>query len=292
MSGAPSPDRYALIGQPVSHSWSPYIHGLFARETQQNLQYGLIDASPAGFVSAALGFFADGGLGLNVTVPHKQAAAALADELTPRAAEAAAVNTLRPLASGGMLGDNTDGIGLVTDLESNLGIGLAGRRILILGAGGATRGIVGPLLAGRPALLAIANRTAARALELERAFAGSGPLVASGIEAVERASFDLVVNATSANLAGGAPAIPPAAIGPTTVCYDLAYARDATPFTKLARARGARAVYLGWGMLVEQAAEAFQVWRGIRPQTRHVLQALEIELRKPLPTGPAADSCP
>ena len=292
MIRAAAPDRYALIGHPVSHSWSPFIHGLFARELLQNIDYGLIDAPPERFSGAALGFFADGGRGLNVTVPHKRAAAALSSELTPRAAEAGAVNTMLPLPSGRLLGDNTDGIGLVTDLERNLGLALAGRRILILGAGGATRGIIGPLLACRPALLAIVNRTASRARELERAFAGRGPLVASGPDGVAAANFDLVINATAASLFGSAPEVPPAAIGPATVCYDLAYARADTPFTRLARARGARAVHLGWGMLVEQAAEAFCVWRGIRPQTQPVLESLCAELGTPSTNGHPAGSRP
>ena len=288
MSGAAAPDRYALVGHPVDHSWSPFIHELFARETLQNMRYGLIDVAHAGFGGAVRAFFAEGGRGLNITVPHKQAAAALCDALTPRAAEAAAVNTLRPLASGGLQGDNTDGVGLVTDLERNLRLELAGRRILILGAGGATRGILAPLLARRPALVAIANRTLARAVALVHAFAGRGPLVACGYDGVERASFDLVINATSANLEGHAPPLPAATIGPATVCYDLAYARDATPFTRRARAQGAGFVHLGWGMLVEQAAEAFHVWRGIRPATREVLEALYVELGRQ-PGGASPD---
>jgi shikimate dehydrogenase len=276
-----APDRYALVGHPVSHSWSPFIHGLFARATQQNMQYRLIDVPPERFRAEALQFFVDGGKGLNVTVPHKQAAAELVNELTPRASEAGAVNTIYQRSSGELVGDNTDGIGLVTDFVMNLGIAIEGRRILILGAGGATRGVLGPLLARQPALLAIANRTVGRARELARAFAPLGRLAATGFEDVEPVPFDLVINATSASLEGSAPAVTPAAIGPDTVCYDMAYAKGETPFTRYAHERGARAAYKGWGMLVEQAAESFLIWRGIRPQTRAVLELLTSSVTNP-----------
>lgn len=281
MNALPAPDRYALMGHPVSHSWSPFIHGLFARATQQNMQYRLIDVPPERFRAEALQFFVDGGKGLNVTVPHKQAAAELVNELAPRAGEAGAVNTIHQKASGELVGDNTDGIGLVTDLEVNLGLALAGMRILILGAGGATRGVLGPLLERRPALLAIANRTVARAQELATEFAGLGTVVASGFDAVEAAPFDLVINGTSASLEGSAPAVTPAAIGAGTVCYDMAYAKGETPFTRYARERGAKAAHKGWGMLVEQAAESFLIWRGIRPPTRPVLALLTSSVTNP-----------
>jgi shikimate dehydrogenase len=281
VNALPAPDRYALMGHPVSHSWSPFIHGLFARATQQNMQYRLIDVSPERFRAEALQFFVDGGKGLNVTVPHKQAAAELVNELAPRAGEAGAVNTIHQKASGELVGDNTDGIGLVTDLEVNLGLALAGMRVLILGAGGATRGVLGPLLERRPALLAIANRTVARAQELATEFAGLGTVVASGFDAVEAAPFDLVINGTSASLEGSAPAVTPAAIGAGTVCYDMAYAKGETPFTRYARERGAKAAYKGWGMLVEQAAESFLIWRGIRPPTRPVLALLTASVTNP-----------
>jgi shikimate dehydrogenase len=274
VNAAAAPDRYALMGHPVSHSWSPFIHGLFARATQQNIQYRLIDVPPERFRAEALQFFVDGGKGLNITVPHKRAAAELVNELTPRAGEAGAVNTIHQKASGELVGDNTDGIGLVTDLEANLGLALGGMRILILGAGGATRGVLGPLLERRPALLAIANRTVARAQELAAEFAALGTVVATGFDAVDPAPFDLVINGTSASLEGSVPAVTPAAIGAHTVCYDMAYAKGDTPFTRYAREHGAKAGYKGWGMLVEQAAEAFLIWRGIRPQTRPVLQLL------------------
>ena len=274
MSGAPGPDRYAVVGHPVGHSRSPFIHGEYARATGQAMLYGRLDVAPAAFDAAVRAFFADGGRGLNVTVPHKQAAFALVDVVTPRAARAGAVNTIRQRADGSLEGDNTDGVGLVTDLTANLGLRLAGARILILGAGGATRGVLGPLLACGPARLTIANRTPARAVELARAFADLGPVEGCGYDAVDTGPWDLIVNATSASLAGTTPPIAAGVIGAGSVCYDLAYARDDTPFTRLARERGAKAAHMGWGMLVEQAAEAFRLWRGVRPATGAVLAAL------------------
>jgi shikimate dehydrogenase len=290
VNAAAAPDRYALMGHPVSHSWSPFIHGLFARATLQNMQYRLIDVSPERFRAEALQFFVDGGRGANITVPHKRAAAELVNELTPRAAEAGAVNTIHQKPSGELVGDNTDGVGLVTDLEVNLGLALEGRRLLILGAGGATRGVLGPILARRPAVLAIANRTVARARELAKEFAGHGTLVASGFESVEAAPFDLVINCTSASLEGSSPPFTPAAIGTDTVCYDMAYAKGETPFTRYAHEHGAKAAHKGWGMLVEQAAETFLIWRGIRPQTRPVLELLTSSVTNP--PEPSRDSRP
>ena len=271
---AAQPDRYALMGHPVSHSWSPFIHGMFARATLQHMQYRLIDVAPEKFRSEAMQFFLDGGKGLNVTVPHKRAAAELVNELTPRAALASAVNTISLKGIGELIGDNTDGAGLVIDLEQNLGLELADRRILLLGAGGATRGILGPLLERQPAEVVIANRTAARAAELVDDFAGIARLSSSGFDAIAGAGFDLVINATAASLQGGLPELPPAIVGPATICYDLAYAKGETPFTRWARERGAAAAHKGWGMLVEQAAESFLIWRGVRPQTRQVLELL------------------
>jgi len=274
VTAAAAPDRYALMGHPVSHSWSPFIHGMFARATAQNMQYRLIDVPPERFRAETLQFFVDGGKGVNVTVPHKTAAAELINELTPRAAEAGAVNTISRKPSGELVGDNTDGVGLVTDLEVNLGLRLEGARILVLGAGGATRGVLGPLLGRRPALVAIANRTVERAKDLATAFRAHGTLAASGFDVEAPAPFDLVINGTSASLEGSMPPVTPAVIGPETICYDMAYAKAETPFTRFAHEHGARAAFKGWGMLVEQAAEAFLIWRGIRPQTRPVLDLL------------------
>ena len=274
MTAAAAPDRYALMGHPVSHSWSPFIHGMFARATAQNMQYRLIDVPPERFRAETLQFFVDGGKGVNVTVPHKTAAAELINELTPRAAEAGAVNTISRKPSGELVGDNTDGVGLVTDLEVNLGLRLEGARILVLGAGGATRGVLGPLLGRRPALVVIANRTVERAKDLATAFRAHGTLAASGFDVEAPAPFDLVINGTAASLEGSMPPVTPAVIGPQTICYDMAYAKAETPFTRFAHEHGARAAFKGWGMLVEQAAEAFLIWRGIRPQTRPVLDLL------------------
>ena len=271
---APPPDRYALIGHPVSHSWSPFIHGMFARASQQNMQYRLIEVPPERFRVEALQFFVDGGKGVNITLPHKQAAAELVNELTPRAEQARAVNTITAQSSGELLGDNTDGVGLLVDLEDNLGLTIADRRVLILGAGGATRGVLGPLLARKPATLAVANRTLARAAVLAEDFAAFGKISISGFETVEPAAFDLVINATSASLQGESPPVPAIVVGATTVCYDMAYAKGDTPFMRWAHQHGAAASYAGWGMLVEQAAAAFLLWRGIQPPTRQVLELL------------------
>jgi len=281
VTSAPSPpDRYALVGHPVSHSWSPFIHGMFARATLQHMQYRLIDVTADRFRAEAVQFFVDGGKGLNVTIPHKQAAVGFVNELTARAEEAGAVNTISLTQDGELLGDNTDGIGLVLDLEQNLGLALAEKRILVLGAGGATRGVVGPILARRPNLLAIANRTVARAVEIADAFSARGSLAASGFDGVEARPFDLIINATAASLHGTVPPVDAAVVGRETVCYDMAYAPGDTPFTLWAEKLGARATHKGWGMLVEQAAEAFLIWRGVRPQTRAVLELLTAKGRE------------
>ncbi|MGE0582689.1 MAG: shikimate dehydrogenase [Steroidobacteraceae bacterium] len=267
-------DQYGVIGHPVAHSRSPFIHGLFAKQTGQRIAYRLYDVPPEEFVSRVAGFFEGGGRGLNVTVPHKQAAAAYAQTLTPRASQARAVNTLKMEADGTLVGDNTDGVGLARDLTRNLGIVVAGLRVLILGAGGATRGIVAPLLDLAPGLLTIANRTADRARVVAASFADLGPVQGCGFHEIEAHPWDLVVNATAASLAGGRPEITPAVIGANTICYDLAYGQAATPFLSWALAEGAAGAHLGWGMLVEQAAESFLVWRGVRPETRPVLEVL------------------
>jgi shikimate dehydrogenase len=202
------------------------------------------------------------------------AAAELANELTPRAERAGAVNTLLLKRDNRLLGDNTDGAGLVHDLRDNLGVQLGNRRVLIVGAGGATRGVIAPLMVLRPAQLVIANRTAERAQGFAAAFADLGPVRGCGFEEIGFEAFDLVINATSASLRGELPAIPHSVIQPETVCYDMAYGRSETPFLKWAREHGCERAFQGWGMLVEQAAESFQLWRGVRPQTAPVLAAL------------------
>ncbi len=274
MNDLARPDRYAVVGHPVAHSRSPFIHGEFARATGQSLEYGRMDVLPENFATEVRAFFAGGGRGVNVTVPHKEAAFALVEATTGRAARAGAVNTIAARPDGSLLGDNTDGAGLVTDLEQNLGLALAGRRILVLGAGGATRGVLAPLLARAPASIAIANRTPERATALAATFADLGDVVGGAYGEVDGGRWDLVINATSASLAGEVPPVARGAIDGTTACYDMAYAVGDTAFTRLARARGAASAHMGWGMLAEQAAEAFLVWRGVRPATGPVLAAL------------------
>ncbi|HEY8052372.1 MAG TPA: shikimate dehydrogenase [Steroidobacteraceae bacterium] len=268
-------DHYGVVGHPVSHSLSPFIHGMFARETGQLLTYRLFDVPPDGLSEHVRGFFAAGGRGLNVTLPHKIAARELAHELTERAAHAAAVNTLALAADGTVLGDNTDGAGLVHDLRENLGLELAGRRLLIMGAGGATRGVLAPLLGLAPAVIVIANRTPERAAALAAAFSDLGVTHGVGFEDVGDDPFDLVINATSASLSGDIPPLPPTAVDSSTVCYDLAYGKSATAFVEWARERGCAQALQGLGMLVEQAAESFELWHGVRPATETVLAALQ-----------------
>jgi shikimate dehydrogenase len=268
------PDQYGVIGHPVAHSWSPFIHGMFARQTGELLVYRLHDVLPQDFRAYVLDFFSRGGRGLNVTVPHKVAAAELANELTPRAERAMAVNTLAVQRDKRLLGDNTDGAGLVHDLRDNLSMNLAGRRVLIVGAGGATRGVVAPLLVLRPAQLVVTNRTADRAHALVADFQNVGAVRGCGFDDVGEHPYDVVINATSASLAGEVPAIPPGVVNANSLCYDMAYSKGDTPFLKWARDNGCTRAIQGWGMLVEQAAESFQLWRGVRPQTRPVLEAL------------------
>jgi shikimate dehydrogenase len=271
-----APDRYGLMGHPIEHSWSPFIHGLFAKQTGQNLSYRLFDVLPEKFRSSALEFFTHGGRGLNITVPHKQAAAELVNRLTPRAQLASAVNTIRIDERNELLGDNTDGAGLLKDLTTNLRIELASRQILILGAGGATRGVLGPLLEARPAAIVIANRTAQRATDLAAEFAHLGPVSARAFEDLESMAFDLIINATAASLHGEVPLVPSRIIDKHTICYDMAYGKGDTSFTYWAREHNASRAFKGWGMLVEQAAESFLLWRGVRPDTRSILEALAV----------------
>jgi shikimate dehydrogenase len=267
-----APDRYGLVGHPVEHSRSPLIHTLFARQTGQHLTYELIDASPEAFETAVRGFGAAGGKGLNVTVPHKEAAFALVDEVSDVATAAGAVNTIS-IDHGRLRGDNTDGIGFIRDVTVNHRQTLAGRKIIVLGAGGAARGIVGPLLAAGPSELVIANRSQARAVQLVEHFGAARPLRALPFdELATLAPFDVLVNATSAGLKGEAPPFPPSLVGAQSFCYDLVYSLNDTPFIAWARGHGAARAVQGWGMLVEQAAESFHIWRGVRPDTGPILR--------------------
>ena len=263
-----------MVGHPVAHSWSPFIHGMFAKATAQNLVYRLFDISPHDFRREALRMLTGGVRGLNITLPHKQAAAELVNELTARAERAQAVNTIAFFKDTLLLGDNTDGLGLTADLERNLGITLADKRILILGAGGAVRGVLGPLLERELRSLTIANRTPDRARKLAAEFADLGSISGCGFGDLKGPPYDLIINATSASLHGEMPDMPVGLVGEETICYDMAYGRGHTPFTLWAKSLHAARTTKGWGMLVEQAAESFLLWRGIRPDTQPVLQAL------------------
>ena len=260
-------DRYCVFGNPIAHSQSPRIHALFAAQTGQDMSYEALLVPLDGFAAAVRAFAGGGGKGANVTVPFKEEAFRLAAELTPRARAAGAVNTLS-FDGEAIRGDNTDGAGLVRDLKANLGCDPAGRRILLLGAGGAARGVILPLLDERPAALRVANRTAEKAAQLAAAFGIEG----GGFEALAGRAFDLVINATSAGLGDAPLPLPAGVFAPRALAYEMVYGRE-TPFMAQARAAGC-GVADGLGMLVEQAAEAFLVWRGVRPESAPVLAAL------------------
>jgi shikimate dehydrogenase len=272
-------DRYAVFGQPIKHSQSPRIHALFAAQTAQNLSYTAEEVAPERFTEAVTSFFADGGKGLNCTVPLKELAFAVADTHTDRARRAKAVNTLAVQADGSILGDNTDGCGLVADLTVNHHLTLANKRILILGAGGATRGIMYPLLMQAPSLLIVANRTVEKATHLVAEYPSGGVIRACGFADLEGQSFDVVINATAASLSGQLPPLPEGLLAHQGVCYDLAYSQQPTPFVRWGLENHAAKSVDGLGMLVEQAAEAFFIWRGVRPDTRVVLAVLDGERR-------------
>jgi shikimate dehydrogenase len=268
------PDQYGLVGHPIAHSWSPFIHGMFAKAAAQNLVYRLFDIHPDDFRRETLRLLTGGVRGLNVTLPHKQAAAELVNELTPRAARAQAVNTIAFFEDTTLLGDNTDGVGLTCDLERNLQIDLADKRVLILGAGGAARGVIAPLCERDLRSLTVANRTPFKARKIAAEFADVGQIQGCTFAELEGPPFDLIINATAASLQGVMPELPDGLVDEGTVCYDMAYGRGHTPFTRWASSLNARRISKGWGMLVEQAAESFLLWRGIRPSTAPVLAAL------------------
>jgi len=278
---AGAPDQYGLVGHPVKHSWSPFIHGMFAKSAAQNLVYRLFDVGPDDFRRETLRLMTSGVRGLNVTLPHKQAAAELVNELTPRAARAQAVNTIAFFEGSSLLGDNTDGVGLTADLERNMALELGDKRVLILGAGGAARGVVGPLLERELRSLTVANRTPYKARKIAEEFGDLGNIAGCTFAELDGPPYDLIVNATSASLQGVMPELPHGLVDEHTVCYDMAYGRGDTPFTLWARALNARTVTKGWGMLVEQAAESFLLWRGIRPSTQAVLEALASNDKSP-----------
>jgi shikimate dehydrogenase len=269
-------DRYAVVGNPVSHSKSPLIHAAFARQTGQDIAYDRLLAPLEDFEGTVRRFFREGGHGLNVTVPFKREAWDLVDRCEGGALAAEAVNTIK-LEGGELLGYNTDGIGLVSDLEQNLGIAIAGRRVLLMGAGGASHGVLHPLLERRPDSLVVANRTPGRAEALVRHFQRYAALAKGGLAArpysdLSGLQFELVINATSAGLEGAMPPLPDGLFAPGALAYDMMYGRE-TAFLAFARAHGA-ACADGLGMLVEQAAESFRIWRGIRPLTAPVIEQL------------------
>ena len=272
-------DRYAVIGNPIAHSKSPLIHTRFARSTGQDLDYGRIESTPEGFTAAVRAFRDGGGRGLNVTTPFKLQAFELATEQGERARIAGAANAMKFEDGGRIVVDNFDGLGLANDIERNLGVALKGRRVLMLGAGGAARGALVELLARGPAELLIANRTRTTAQDLANKFAAQGPLRACSYEelAVE-AGFDIVLNGTSASMTGVLPPVPASAFSAATLAYEMVYGRGLTPFLRLAKDAGVPRLADGVGMLVEQAAEAFVWWRGVRPETQTVIDELTVPL--------------
>ncbi|MCW8195546.1 shikimate dehydrogenase [Proteobacteria bacterium 005FR1] len=268
------PHVYAVFGSPITHSRSPDIHRMFAEQTGQDLIYTRQEVKPEEFQQACREFFELGGSGLNITLPLKELAFRFADRLTDRAQSAGAVNTLKLEEDGSILGDNTDGCGLVRDLLDNQRWALKDRRILILGAGGAVRGVLGPLLAEQPEGIWIANRTAEKAQLLAKAFSQRGAVTGSGFDALPEQGFHLIINGTSMSLQGEAPPITAAQLISETACYDMAYGREPTAFLRWAEAQGVKARADGLGMLVEQAAESFRLWRGVSPETAPVIEAL------------------
>jgi len=267
-------DRYAVIGNPIVHSKSPLIHAAFARETGQDMDYGRILGNLDDFTGDVRCFFAEGGRGMNITVPFKEQAWKLVDERSQAAETAGAVNTLISLDGGRLRGDNTDGIGLVRDLTENHGFTFRAAHVLLLGAGGASRGVMRHLLETGLASLAVANRTASKAVDLAAAGYALGPVIGCGLDDLRGRRFDLIINATSAGLDGAVPAIPEDCLAPDGWTYDMLYGDAPTPFCRWGTEHGAARVLDGLGMLVEQAAESFYLWRGARPSTRMVIAQL------------------
>lgn len=266
-------DKYIVVGNPINHSKSPLIHTLFACQTGQNMDYQCQLVALDGFVTAMDAFFADGGKGCNITVPFKEQAFEYATQLTQRAQLAGAVNTLKHLDDGTILGDNTDGEGLVQDLLQQH-VELKDKRILLIGAGGAARGVILPLLAHQPQRLIISNRTLAKAQQLVVLFTEYGDVEALSFDDLNEHVFDVVINSTSASLSGDVPAIPVSIINSQTICYDMVYGSAATAFNVWSQQQGAIKTIDGLGMLVGQAAESFMLWRGLRPDAKQVQQEL------------------
>jgi shikimate dehydrogenase len=267
-------DKYAVIGNPIEHSKSPEIHAAFAKQTGETLVYSRLLGNPDDFAGDVRRFLAGGGRGLNVTVPFKEQAWELADELSERARTAGAVNTLIVLENNRLHGDNTDGVGLVRDLRINQGFELRDKNILMLGAGGAVRGVVRPLLEEQPKRLIIANRTAAKAYALAQGLATHGQVAGCGLDELADMQFDLIINGTAAGLDGEVPTLPEDILVRGGWCYDMLYASQATAFQRWGRDHHAARALDGLGMLVEQAAESFRLWRGVTPETAPVIQML------------------
>lgn len=272
-------DLYAVMGNPIGHSKSPQIHTAFAKITDQNMLYSAILVPLDGFDTAVDDFFRRGGKGLNITVPFKEDAWRYADKFTARAQRAEAVNTLQKLEDGTVLADNTDGVGMVRDIMVNQGVTIEGKRVLILGAGGAVRGILQPVLEQKPVSVTLANRTVSKAEALANDFADLGDITVSGFAEVA-GQFDLIINGTSASLAGELPPVPATCITPDTVSYDMMYGAETTVFNQWALDHGAAKAIDGLGMLVEQAAEAFLLWRDVRPATEGVMSAIREDRRR------------
>ena len=270
-------DRYAVFGNPIAQSKSPLIHSMYAEATGQALVYSAIEAPLDGFKASLEAFRNGGGRGANVTMPFKLQAFDVATDPMESAKLAGAVNALK-FEGDRICAQNFDGVGLVNDIQRNLGFSLAGKRVLICGAGGATRGAILPIAAQKPALLAIANRTAEKAHDLKNAFAGHAALQACGYEDLAGESFDVVLNATSTGMSHDALPLPAGVFAPGALAYELVYGKSLTPFLKQARTAGVTHVADGVGMLAEQAAEAFEWWRGVRPDTRAVIQRLTVPL--------------
>ncbi|MGC4365188.1 shikimate dehydrogenase [Hydrogenophaga sp. R2] len=270
-------DRYAVIGHPIAHSKSPQIHAAFAQATAQDLSYTAIEAPLDGFAATVSAFRAAGGRGVNVTLPFKLEACSSATDPSEAARLAGAANALR-FEGDRVWAENFDGVGLVNDIQVNLGHALRGRRVLVLGAGGATRGALLPLSAQGPAVLAVANRSADKAHALRDDFAAHAALQTGGYADLAGESFDVVINATSAGLSGEALPLPPGLFAPGALAYDMVYGKGLTPFLRQAQRAGVTALADGVGMLVEQAAEAFVWWRGVRPTTAEVIRRLSVPL--------------
>jgi len=267
-------DNYAVMGSPVAHSKSPQIHTAFAEQTKQDIFYQAIQVDDGRFKAAIKDFQTQGGKGLNITVPYKGDAWEVSEARSSRAERALAVNTISFDNAGKIIGDNTDGIGLVRDLTINQDIAIKDKDILILGAGGAVRGILDPLFDEYPGRVVIANRTVSRAEKLADIFSDRGDISACGLDGLAGSSFDIVINGTSASLQGEVPSLPEALLNDNACCYDMMYSSIDTPFVSWAKAHGASKASDGLGMLVEQAAESFFIWRGVRPDTSNIIQLM------------------